>query len=434
MGGLGVSMKKTFLTFILLFLLGCVQTVNAQTSIGNAIDGQARYMRLCSRCHTASPDHRAINGANSADSIRFAANSVSGMGFLIALLTAKDYDDIAAFIGDATLRENVVTVAAAGDGTGFISSTPNALACGGTCAWGFPSGAGVTLRATPNRGSAFVGWTGACQGLGECKLTMNGGKVAFANFTRNSAATDYSGMWWGGAAENGWGVSITHRAVSGQQVVALYIYDQNGEPVWLVMPGGVWSENYSVIRGQVYRPTGASLDRYTRDALTVGASIGDVTLRFVSNEQIEMTYRIDGVTGDKRLQRLSFGAPNESSPVNVGDLWWGGEEENGWGMSIADQGAQLLAVWFSYDRRGRATWLVMTGGMRNGAEFLGTLYQTRSAAWAGTTYDAAKFQAAAVGTLRFNISNAAKMEFSTQITAGEFAGLIQTKPLVRQPF
>ena len=111
-----------------------------------------------------------------------------------------------------------------------------------------------------------------------------------------------------------------------------------------------------------------------------------------------------------------------------------GEEENGWGMSIADQGAQLFAVWFSYDRRGRATWLVMTGGMRNGAEFLGTLYQTRGAAWLGTTYDAAKFQAAAVGTLRFNISNAAKMEFSTQITAGEFAGLIQTKPLVRQPF
>ncbi len=427
-------MQKIFLAFTLLFLLSCIPTAHAQTNIGNAVDGQARYMRLCSRCHGPTPDHRSINGANSPDTIRFAANSVSGMGFLVALLTAKDYDDIAAYIGDAALRVNVVTVAPTGNGTGFITSTPNALACGGTCAWGFPLGANITLRAAPKRGSMFVGWTGACQGKDDCKLEMNGGKVAFANFVRNSAATDYTGMWWGGAAENGWGVSSTHRAGSGQQVVALYIYDQLGEPIWLVMPGGVWSENFSVIRGQVYRPTGAPLDQYTRDAFVVGASVGEVTLRFTSDTQIEMTYRLDGVAGDKRLQRLAFGTPNESSPINVGDLWWVGEEENGWGISIADQGAQLFAVWLSYDRRGRATWFVMPGGVRSGTEFRGTLYQTRGTAWLGTPYDAAKFQANPIGTVRFNISNAAKIEFVTQITAGEFAGVNQTKTLVRQPF
>lgn len=263
---------------------------------------------------------------------------------------------------------------------------------------------------------------------------MNGGKVAFANFVRNSAVTDYSGIWWGGAAENGWGVSITHRAGSGQQFVALYVYDQSGEPVWLTMPGGVWSENFSVIRGQVFRPSGAPLDRYTRDAFVAGASVGEVTLRFVSNDRIEMSYRIDGVAGEKQLQRLSFGAANATSPINVGDLWWAGEVENGWGVSIADQGAQLFAVWYSFDQRGRPTWFAMSGGTRNGDEFQGAMFRSKSAAWLGTQYDASKFQPTQIGTMKFTIRNAASIEFTTQITTGEFAGLNQTKTLARLPF
>jgi hypothetical protein len=423
-----------FVFLLALLVTGSFQTAHAQEGAGNALDGQARFLRFCTRCHGVPPDHRAMNGANRPDVIRLAANNAPGMGFLIALLTSKDYDDLAAFIADKALSSNVVTVAATGDGTGFITSTPNGLACGGVCAWGFPLGTSITVRATPNRGTAFAGWTGACQGKEDCALEMNGGKVAYARFVRNGPTADYSGMWWGGAAENGWGVSITHRAVSGQQFVALYIYDQNGEPIWVAMPGGVWSENFSVIRGQVYRPSGAPLDRYSREAFSANASVGEVSLRFVSDQQIEMSYRIDGIAGEKRLQRQSFGTANESSPINVGDLWWVGDEENGWGMSIADQGAQLFAVWFSYDRQGRATWLAMPGGVRNGTEFRGALYRTQSAKWLGAPYDAAKFLATPIGTMAFNISNAARIEFSAQITTGEFAGLHQTKTLVRQPF
>lgn len=126
-------MRKILCLFALLLWINLAPTVDAQTQAGSAVDGQARYMRLCSRCHTASPDYRAIRAANSPDTLRLAANSVSGMGFLLTLLTASDYDNIAAFIGNEALRENVVTVAPAGAGQGFISSVPNTVACGGTC-------------------------------------------------------------------------------------------------------------------------------------------------------------------------------------------------------------------------------------------------------------------------------------------------------------
>ncbi len=407
-----------------------------------ALAGQARYLQLCAGCHSATPDYRAKSAANRPDSLRLAVNAVSGMGTLQAVLTNVDYDNIAAYLGDEKLNENVLTVSSRGGGSGRIVSAGSNINCGGVCAWAYPLATDVAIEAIPARGSIFTGWSGACQaqGNGLCRLNMNGAQTAFAQFVRNSAATDYSGLWWGGIAENGWGVSITHRAASGQQFITLYVYDKDGAPTWLVMPGGVWSDNFTVLRGKAYRPSGSPLSNYRSDQLIVGDAIGEVTLQFVSDSVIDLSYQLDGLSGRKQLQRQL--QVNSTMPaVDVTDLWWGGEAENGWGISIAQQADAIFAVLHSYNREARPTWWVMSDGapsmLGKNLQYSGTLYQTKGAPWLGTSYDATRLQITPIGTLRLTLVDNVivnDMSMETHFLSGDFAGTAQIKKIVRQPF
>ena len=70
-------------------------------------------------------------------------------------------------------NEAVITVRTIGTGGGFVSSAPSGIACGTTCSAAYAIGTVVTLTASANAGSTFIGWTGACSGTGPCVLPMN---------------------------------------------------------------------------------------------------------------------------------------------------------------------------------------------------------------------------------------------------------------------
>ncbi len=57
-----------------------------------------------------------------------------------------------------------ITVIKNGTGTGTVISKPEGINCGTTCIDGFSSGQKVTLKATPDADSVFVGWSGYCVG------------------------------------------------------------------------------------------------------------------------------------------------------------------------------------------------------------------------------------------------------------------------------
>lgn len=62
-------------------------------------------------------------------------------------------------------------------GSGSISKSPNTAT--------YIHGTSVTLTATPNAGSTFSGWSGACSGTATtCTVTMDNDKSVVANFTR----------------------------------------------------------------------------------------------------------------------------------------------------------------------------------------------------------------------------------------------------------
>jgi alpha-tubulin suppressor-like RCC1 family protein len=66
----------------------------------------------------------------------------------------------------------MLNVSNAGSGTGRITSSPAGVDCGAICGRSFAVGTSVTLTATPDAGSAFSGWSGACNGTGTCTVTL----------------------------------------------------------------------------------------------------------------------------------------------------------------------------------------------------------------------------------------------------------------------
>jgi hypothetical protein len=67
-------------------------------------------------------------------------------------------------------------------GPGVVSSTPEAIACPGTCSATLDNDQELQLRAAPSAGAELIGWQGACIGTGACRLAMNGDVSVRATF------------------------------------------------------------------------------------------------------------------------------------------------------------------------------------------------------------------------------------------------------------
>jgi hypothetical protein len=75
-----------------------------------------------------------------------------------------------------------VIVRRAGSGTGTVTSTPAGINCGSLCLLTFYYGTVVSLTATPALSSTFAAWSGACEGLGPCAVTLTQTRAVTATF------------------------------------------------------------------------------------------------------------------------------------------------------------------------------------------------------------------------------------------------------------
>lgn len=81
-----------------------------------------------------------------------------------------------------------VSITVAGSGTGRVSTVPVGLSCRDNCSAGFVTGTAVTLVPQADTLSAFAGWSDACSGSGECRVTAS----AFVTATFVESTPDLS--------------------------------------------------------------------------------------------------------------------------------------------------------------------------------------------------------------------------------------------------
>ncbi|HEX4859426.1 MAG TPA: hypothetical protein VFV17_10440, partial [Usitatibacteraceae bacterium] len=262
----------------------------------------------------------------------------------------------------------------------------------------------------------------------------NGAGFEQITLTVNAAASgpaDATDMWWAGQSENGWGVSIAQHGL--QQFAVLFVYDNSGKPTFYAMPGGTFNASQTAFTGALYQPTSSPYFAYDSSLFRPGGatngSVGTATITYSSANAATLTYTINGISGTKQIVRQPFGADDGQPALQVNDMWWGGQAENGWGLNIAQQGRQLFPVWYTYNAQGNATFFAVPGGTWNGNTFTGDIYSTVSSAWLGVNYVPASFQVTKVGTMTLTFSDQ-----SNGVMTYTVNGVTQSKAIVRQPY
>jgi len=90
------------------------------------------------------------------------ARRASGVSSIAMSLACGDAVDL----GRVLLELQVTAV-----GRGSVMPEPDGPTCGPLC-WSFPEGTLVVLRASPEPGNVFAGWSGECAGAATCTVTM----------------------------------------------------------------------------------------------------------------------------------------------------------------------------------------------------------------------------------------------------------------------
>jgi photosystem II stability/assembly factor-like uncharacterized protein len=258
------------------------------------------------------------------------------------------------------------------------------------------------------------------------------GRGMFRATVTGGGAANYTDLWWAGQSENGWGISINQHG--NVQFNILFVYDNAGKAIWYAMPGCTWNADFTACNGALYKPSSSALNNYNPAQFAANPSVGSATFQYTGSGTGLLQYVINGIAGQKSISRQSFGPIDNTAGLQVGDMWWAGDSQNGWGVSITQQYRTLFAAWYTYDQSGNATWYTLPGGSWNGNTYSGKLYTATSSPWLGGTYNPAAFTAQEVGTISFNFSSGSAGTMSYTFTAGPFAGTTQTKNITRQAF
>jgi hypothetical protein len=273
----------------------------------------------------------------------------------------------------------------------------------------------------------------AVAGTAQYTATYTGDSInalAPVTIVTNSPANgprDYNDIWWGGGAEAGWGVHISQKGL--QQFVPFYVYDAAGKTSWYAMSGGTWNADFTRITAPIYQPSGSVFSAYDVTQWRAGAPVGSGTLTFIDANNATFDYTINGVTAKKNITRFTYSTQDLAPKITVKDIWWGGERENGWGLTIAQQDRTLFAAWYTYGPDGKPIWYTMQNGTFIGTSYVGQLFTATSSPWLGVPYDAQAFRSQLVGTmtLDFRDQNNATMTYTVN-------GVTQTKLITRFGF
>ena len=161
------------------------------------------------------------------------------------------------------------------------------------------------------------------ESVGKASLNFIGGNVAEFNYTIGGVAgskaltrqaigpaespaltVNRADMWWGGAAQNGWGMALLQQYRT--LFTVWFTYDAAGLPTWMVMPSGFWVDA-STYEGRVYRPSGSPWLGRPYDAGAFRTTdVGIFQMKFAPDGTATFGYTVDGRSGTMALSRQPF--------------------------------------------------------------------------------------------------------------------------------
>jgi hypothetical protein len=125
------------------------------------------------------------------------------------------------------------------------------------------------------------------------------------------------------------------------------------------------------------------------------------------------------------LAGLNAAGQTSRTVPQVQDLWWGGPEESGWGLSIIQHDDRLFCSLLVYDETAHTTWFVISGGTWNDerTEYTAPIYWPRAPGQSFDSYDATRFEVgppAGQATLAFSSQGAGSLRYA--LTSSGYQG------------
>lgn len=167
-------------------------------------------------------------------------------------------------------------------------------------------------------------------------------------------------------------------------------------------------------------------------ALPGAATAGVATCSINSITAGNHSYSVTHATGADASAEQTTVSVNAlaAGPLDYTDMWWAGEAENGWGVSITQHGIIQFIVIYAYDSVGKPLWYVIPGGSWNAAQtaFTGNVYLPTSSPF--NAYDKTQFKInASVGTATVTYTGSGAATLSYNIN-----GVSGTKNIQRELF
>jgi Chondroitinase B len=191
--------------------------------------------------------------------------------------------------------------------------------------------------------------------------------------TTTADAPSYAGFW-NKANEAGWGLHIQQH---GEFVFAAwYTYAADGSPTWFTMSCKLAGNRCS---DKLYTATGKPLSAGLTNVGLNAIAAGEGAITFNSASNLTFTYTALGRSGTiSDVQKFNFASADQvpvctqtnasrAGLTNYTDMWWGGVDSSGWGVSLSHQGDKIFLALYTYSDDGKAKWAVGTATKVAGA-------------------------------------------------------------------
>ena len=246
-----------------------------------------------------------------------------------------------------------LTVTGAGSGSGTVTSNPAGINYPSDSIQDYNSGTNVNLTASPNAGSTFANWSGACSGTGSCSVSMSSNKTVTATFNaavvnnivQVGSSNPGSGVYIAGSQSGTSGTTAYDINMAGNISTTLYpdpvpsgkdfnywsgCDSTSGTGCTVSVSGGGTKTVAVYFKNEPTPPPPAQTINLTADSPTLGTPGAGYNVRFQS--RIKET---DGSrTADSFQVRWSITSPSSSWEYYIGGI-------TAWGAVSTHQDANL---------------------------------------------------------------------------------------------